>query len=185
MVLIRNSSSFIANQRNSPLLRLPAELRNRIYELVFDGTAIRVIKPTMRVRVSGFCALSSVPPTKSFSLQHSCRQIALEAFGLFVPYATFELDFKWNIDTLLEKLGPQKCHIITSIRLSQDLAIYLPDMPWAWSWMAPRTRVGEFPGLKRVYVSGVDAYLSEFMRGKMAAAVRNCFGIAHLNVIME
>jgi hypothetical protein len=44
---------------------------------------------------------------------------------------------------------------------------------------------GGVSGLKRVYVSGVDAYLSEFMRGKMAAAVRNCFGIAHLDVIME
>jgi hypothetical protein len=42
------TSRLLRNQQQSPLLRLPAELRNRIYEVVLGGQEVRLIAPKPR-----------------------------------------------------------------------------------------------------------------------------------------
>jgi hypothetical protein len=152
----------MTNQQNSPLLRLPAELRNRIYELVFDSTLL------------------------SFALQHTCHQIALEASALFISHATFVIDFRSDMDTLLKKMGPRRCHAITTFRLSRYLALHLLELKRYAGWL-PLDNSGEFPGLKWVYAPDLRALLGNEgpTREKMVAAVRSWFSIADLEVLLE
>ena len=79
IVLTANLLSFNTKQRSSSLLRLPAELRNRIYELVFDSTSLRVTNPPLKIELSNVT-------------RH------------------------------------RRCRTITTFRLSQYLALHLPEL---------------------------------------------------------
>jgi hypothetical protein len=186
IVLTANLLSFNTNQRSSLFFRLPAEPRNRIYELVFDSTSLRVIKPPLKIGAFEHHLASLVEPAKSFALQHTCHQIALEAFALFISHATFVIHFKSDMETLLKKMGPRGCHAITTFRLSQYLALHLPKLNRYAGWLS-LDNVEEFPGLKWVYAPELRALLGDKgpTREEMVAAVHSWFGIADLEVILE
>lgn len=67
----------MASQTQSPFFRLPAELRNQIYELAFQETTATVQYP------GGCCLLPS-------GILTACKQAYTEAIGLFYSNATFE-----------------------------------------------------------------------------------------------
>jgi hypothetical protein len=168
MILIRTLCSSLANQRNSLLLRLHAELRNRIYDLVYDDTKIRV----------------SQPASTSLGLLHSCRQIRHDASRMFFTRATFALDSFFDVDNLLYRFGAERCRMITTVELSKILTlrcetghkkgIRFRDLGW-------------LPGLKGAYV--VDRWVlfgdRTAKRERTVAAVRDCFHNKLLDVIFE
>ncbi|KAF2127149.1 hypothetical protein P153DRAFT_398515 [Dothidotthia symphoricarpi CBS 119687] len=71
------------NQFKSPFLRLPAELRNSIYEFVFYGSAVRLVSPCAHKDRSSKVA--------SRQFMHTCRQIRTEASTIFYAQASFDL----------------------------------------------------------------------------------------------
>jgi hypothetical protein len=86
-----NNSNLCAqrNQRESPLLRLPAELRNEIYELVFRGQRVRINNITQDDFGE---AVKTTKVWKSpLALLAACRQIKFEAFPIAYKSCTFDL----------------------------------------------------------------------------------------------
>ncbi|KAH6638014.1 hypothetical protein C7974DRAFT_451219 [Boeremia exigua] len=87
----------LTNQRNSPLLRLPPELRHRIYQYVFTGHEINIsrVQPT----IDYLHYRSSHPPNTfwsthpfRFTLNRTCRQLYHETArltSLFWTHNTF------------------------------------------------------------------------------------------------
>ncbi|EAT87658.1 hypothetical protein SNOG_05267 [Parastagonospora nodorum SN15] len=61
------------NQKRSPLLRLPAEIRYRIYELIFTGATVYVLSPHMGYETK------PIEWTATLSPISACRQIHHEA----------------------------------------------------------------------------------------------------------
>ncbi|KAH3948448.1 hypothetical protein HBH53_099490 [Parastagonospora nodorum] len=61
------------NQKRSPLLRLPAEIRYRIYELIFTGATVYVLSPHMGYETK------PIEWTATLSPIGACRQIHHEA----------------------------------------------------------------------------------------------------------
>ncbi|KAI8934130.1 hypothetical protein NX059_008886 [Plenodomus lindquistii] len=76
------------NQLHSPLLRLHAELRNKVYYFVFDGI-IAVIKPNKIEDFTICCDPNfgltgrSLPAVHSLHLATVCRQTRFETRSLF------------------------------------------------------------------------------------------------------
>ena len=111
-----NSHSTQANAKNSPLLRLPGELRNRIYE---HALADSFIEPMSYQRtVSRHPRESSNPPmSATVSLIRTCRQTRSEAEPLFFAHTTFGFDSRYDFHRFLAHVGPGKRELITSISL--------------------------------------------------------------------
>jgi hypothetical protein len=102
------------NQKNSPFLRLPPELRNKIYELALDEGTVQ-----MRRRYLA-------PP--SFLAQHdkhgpqnlvlTCRQIHHEALPLLYKLCTFVFDQGSLDNGTTWKLHRKACKRIRVMRIS-------------------------------------------------------------------
>ncbi|CAN9170675.1 unnamed protein product [Alternaria sp. RS040] len=77
-----------SNQLNSSLLRLPAELRNKIYFFTFDTNEVRLKSPVERVNPDFDC-----PPGISYplGLVQSCTQCRYEALPYFWKTTVFQL----------------------------------------------------------------------------------------------
>ncbi|KAI4644129.1 uncharacterized protein J4E78_009713 [Alternaria triticimaculans] len=70
------------NQTHSPLLHLPAELRNKIYKFVFLNTTININKLLIKKDVLG-----RYPSVRA--ILYTCRQIYIEASALSFTLCTF------------------------------------------------------------------------------------------------
>ncbi|RYO21275.1 hypothetical protein AA0111_g9708 [Alternaria arborescens] len=78
------------NQLNSPLLHLPAELRNRIYHFTFDTNEVVLILPGYK-DPPGFY---SPPPTSNpLGLAQTCTQCRYEALPYFWKTTVFQLGY--------------------------------------------------------------------------------------------
>jgi hypothetical protein len=69
-------------------LRLPAELRNRIYEYGFGDTSARIL-PRGAIRVPLHPDFSLLTRTSSSGLIFACSQTYFEALPVFYTYTTF------------------------------------------------------------------------------------------------
>ncbi|KAI4647855.1 hypothetical protein J4E93_004266 [Alternaria ventricosa] len=139
MAQITKAEATAANQLNSPLLRLPAELRNLIYHYAL-----------------GNCTLSLVPSQKSlrlfqrdmpaFPLLAVCTQIQSEA--ALLPYILNTWDIA-NRDTLylfLEKIHPRYIQAIKKLDIGPwTVALQSTGMICAW--------LEKFKGLEEVVFS--------------------------------
>ncbi|KAK5115638.1 hypothetical protein LTR85_009809 [Meristemomyces frigidus] len=88
-----------ADQSQSPLLALPPELRNRIYELTFSDTFIKLDEGT-----------------RALSLLSSCKQIRIEASGIFHSTVVLEAHTQGSAVNYLMKLSPQSLNSINEFR---------------------------------------------------------------------
>ncbi|KAB2099165.1 hypothetical protein AG0111_0g12681 [Alternaria gaisen] len=79
------------NESNSPLLCLPGEIRNRIYELAFRGENI----------------------TRN-ALLKTCKQIEYEAKPIFYSNLTVSFGQKWNLPRMVRRVEPEMLNKITS-----------------------------------------------------------------------
>jgi hypothetical protein len=141
-----NRSSTLLNQHVSPLLGLPAELRNAIYDFVLGGNdvhfttsyppSLKRLKASVMPSAEG---MTGTPSTKRpFSIMRVCRQLNVEtkplpfrlntvsgtAYGIWCPLHH-------------SRIGPQKLGPITDLTVlirKYDVAVGdvdgTPRMPW-------------------------------------------------------
>ena len=169
-------ASTLQNQLNSPLLRLPAEIRNKIYTYVSLSTTIKVIG-----------VLEDLSPNCTFYLRapgfvKSCKQIHHEATTLLYSLATF--DITNHSKGFLCNRGSNRniCSLITSIRMSGILACSVMSgheraRPWR---STPLAR--DLSGLERVYVQRV---YRGWEKVKDSAALREWLQNESLEIIFE
>ncbi|CAN9265018.1 unnamed protein product [Alternaria alternata] len=106
----------ISNQLNSPLLRLPGEIRTTIYTHVCISTTVNHGQPANGSKEG--CAF-----TQTFLL--ACSQLYAEAVKFMYSLATFDLSSRqYEVSKLLclKSLNPEYRHLITSIQVNAQFA---------------------------------------------------------------
>lgn len=67
------------------LVKLPGEIRNQIYSLVFEGlenkVTLHLVRPEYLLAQNSWNDIDSTGPSKHLGLLHVCRQTRAEAFG--------------------------------------------------------------------------------------------------------
>ncbi|KAL7776612.1 hypothetical protein CFE70_007030 [Pyrenophora teres f. teres 0-1] len=82
-----------SNRFRSPLMRLPAELRNYVYELVMgEGAEVRILYEDEIL-----CSRAESKAVKAFVLVQICRQIAKETSVMLSHRYTFEITPIMNV----------------------------------------------------------------------------------------
>ena len=107
-----------ADAKNSPLLRLPGELRNKIYGYALGDS---FIEPLLRRRTASIHARisSGRPMSHTVSLIRTCRQTRSEAESLFFSHTTFGFNFsRYDFHRFLAHVGREKRELITSIAMT-------------------------------------------------------------------
>lgn len=113
---LRNYSN-LNNQLHSPFLRLPAELRNQIYQLAFANTTIKLIFNNNDSNIPTcpgchFC--TQLRRLRGVSLLLTCRQIYIEARSFLLPNATFDVR-EIGIEGFVAEYGKEQAAQVTSI----------------------------------------------------------------------
>ncbi|KAF2162713.1 hypothetical protein M409DRAFT_26950 [Zasmidium cellare ATCC 36951] len=122
-------------QHGSGLLRLPAELRNRIYALTLnDVVAYRARKTVAYRKVHRVKA-------KAPGLLLACKQTYTEAVQLFYSQTTFLFDDKKHIHAWARKIGSERTALVKSLRLSSPMPQH---SVMASSFWDPRTALWLF-----------------------------------------
>jgi hypothetical protein len=122
----------LLNQRQSPLLRLPAELRNRIYEYTLGGNTILINpwfgKPRFRITVCD--ETSWEHPGCLVALTAVCRQIHAEA--RFVPFELncFHSHAEYASSAFWVHLTPDQKNHIRSVILKIDRKKFCLRCSW-------------------------------------------------------
>jgi hypothetical protein len=119
---ITDTDSTEQNQFNSPLLRLPGELRNTIYEYALDGRVWRVcgdneclVHGSTQTRL-----LEAIEVADACSLLRTCRQIHAEAQDLPQSLITFSSCDATNLKSWFENDGSRMAFKATRLSLAQD-----------------------------------------------------------------
>ncbi|EDU50553.1 predicted protein [Pyrenophora tritici-repentis Pt-1C-BFP] len=107
------SSILETNQLASPLLRLPSELRDRIYELVLapthpQNTALEVYT---RNPIGSRLARAYLAPLST------CCQMRAEGFVTFYSLNTFEFYSTTRVISFAATIGEAACNVVKSVRL--------------------------------------------------------------------
>jgi len=134
--LMRHSTE--RNQTASPLLRLPGELRNKIYSYVFHGRSVTISLVCLR-------GLTTPVPKTSPSLLRVCRQIHCEASSLAIELTTFRSNNADDLREWFNELPQHQRNAVASIELRgnrttlgslyehQQNRISLDDVPDWWN----------------------------------------------------
>lgn len=180
--LFVNKRSTQHNQANSPLLRLPAELRNRIYGFVFDAATMeRDLSPTSagryRVVLDGSRLLLV------------CRQTRFEARPFQRDFTYHQLSIRMqgkHMPDLVNWVGQAQCAQLVQINMFLSLASAIRRMvrgatlqgPYVRPWAASGDR--SFPSLARVVVT-YPIYLSDDAV-EIGTSLQTLFGNSALDV---
>ena len=147
------------NQLHSPLLRLPGEIRNKIYVYTFSNMYIRIYRWS-KYTYERFTALIS-----------TCSQLRYEARAIFFDHVTYRVsdtDHSW-----IKRISRLPVYqLMTYIRMHYSGVDELRKMERP-----------VFPALKRVYVSAspMGSHMSNYIPDKLRACTRN----QDLEVIFE
>ena len=136
------------NQLNSPLLRLPGEIRNRVYEYVFSGSET-VVNHLYRNRW---------PHSKKSTPVHvlaTCRQIHHEASSIFWDACIINAYFVNGLVDVEVAMRTSKCARITSLVVNENVA-------WEMSHPSPTAEtpyiLQMLPMLRKLYVQRAYAF---------------------------
>ncbi|KAF1928504.1 uncharacterized protein M421DRAFT_4976 [Didymella exigua CBS 183.55] len=153
------------NAINSPLLRLPAEIRNTIYEYIFDvadaTTLERVLSPTSTGRYRVVLSSSR--------LLHVCRQTRFEARPFQTGSTYSHLDIRIesrHLPDLVNWVGGPQCARVVEIGMFLSLAgaihRQIRRSTVQGSYTGPWSTSGDqvFPLLKRVIIT-YPTYINE------------------------
>ncbi|KAI4681739.1 uncharacterized protein J4E84_007334 [Alternaria hordeiaustralica] len=105
----------LRNQLESPLLRLPAELRNKIYVYVGAATVIQVVtrSPTP-ANAEEYTKLLKYPQP---DLLNTCNQVRQEGSYLLYKYALFDLSNCSFLAVLFHRCVDNCCERMTSVKV--------------------------------------------------------------------
>jgi len=153
------------NQRESPLLRLPAELRHRIFEYALSGHVyfIKIIE----ARFSPFGTLETVSKAadNAFVLLQVCRQIYAETALLRISLSVFSTPWPGLLHKWLGGLLEAKFNVISKIHLRFNLCPSAPPRSDYYLVSHPDHALMDFtrlPALKRIRVSFLNASSAAF-----------------------
>ncbi|KAI4685066.1 hypothetical protein J4E81_008878 [Alternaria sp. BMP 2799] len=109
----------VRNQLESPLLRLPAELRNKIYVYVGAATVIQVVtrSPTPANAEEYTKLLKYQQP----DLLNTCKQVRQEGSSLLYKYALFDLSKCSLLAVLFHRCEDNCCERMISVRVRSKL----------------------------------------------------------------
>jgi hypothetical protein len=133
LLLAKNST--LANQLNSPFLRLSAELRNRIYEVACPQSLVSLQTVTDEDFLE-LCFPRTIRSRSPFALVHTCRQIRHEPMSTFLKNTTFDLKNDTAFNTVLTDWDLRDT--VRSIKITESVAAL---MSFSWkekypSWLA-------------------------------------------------
>ncbi|KAH7081437.1 hypothetical protein BKA63DRAFT_405245, partial [Paraphoma chrysanthemicola] len=174
-----------ANQISSTLLRLPAELRNRIWRFAVGGYII-MIKQRKTVgnmafgtrrqpidltstehqcktsmidhKQGGQCETSTTSVAGLFTIGQTCRQIHAETVLLQYHFITFHFDHKDSIACFSAALTPPQLEAINTIALDpKGRFIEMITFP-RWTSFVPKSISIPFPSLNYIIVAPSGTY---------------------------
>lgn len=145
--------SSLQNQQTSPLLRLPAELRNKIYEYVFGGEHLLVYTQNKRRLVR------QKDPTRPLSrdlpeypaLTAVSRQLNTETKHMVFSHNTFGTFSECLLLSFRSVFQPWQVNCITTLHVTvSDLTIWGWEYTGGWVHSAKKVRdiLMMFPGLE-------------------------------------
>lgn len=105
-------------------MNLPPELRNIIYEMVFDSTIIHIAKKTGGPR-------TRKPAQQAPALLLSCRQTHDEATKIYYSRTTFDFDCVRRLSAWTRKIGSLRRRTVEHVRLPSP-------RPAVWTLVSPR-----------------------------------------------
>lgn len=120
--------STVSNSRDSPLLRLPPELRNRIYELTLGGLRISVDEMYLRFHkrmprktsIQSDSSTSVLPRAYSHAIclfPSTCRQIYSETATLLFELNRFYVSTSAELGAFVGNISPTQRDAITEITI--------------------------------------------------------------------
>jgi hypothetical protein len=189
--------STAANQRNSPLLRLPAELRNRVYELASRDAMVHI--KTLEDFVSQQETIND--STGVIALPLVCKQIHHEAVPrLLYLQSTFHTTPSRFAEALASNsnIGRENCKLITSLVISFGQAADLAHRARTNASLAHFIRAGgsryyeqpklfdDVPMVKKVHMLNRSPLVLPFVtRDQMVDALRKNFEQKELEITFE
>jgi hypothetical protein len=121
-------SRFSHNQKQSRLLALPAELRNKIYSHVFEGYACRLRRHSNANPETFVAVLKPEDENHCSVAEHlawtkACHQLRSEAYLLFFELTEFEsVDFQ-AFQMFVDFLNPRECYAIRNVRVQFNITL--------------------------------------------------------------
>jgi hypothetical protein len=164
------SNSSQDNQRRSPFLRLPPELRNQIYELAI-GAHVICVYPSWYLKNKQ----ESLP-----TLLHVCRQTRAETAIRFFSNASFEIESLEKLAAFKKTLDSEHCKAIRTLTL--HIYAVEPLLSALLRRKETRTDLRAFPSLEEVVVVSMEG---PFEEKDTKRAVRLCSGKAEMEVEFE
>ncbi|KAF1944057.1 hypothetical protein EJ02DRAFT_432624 [Clathrospora elynae] len=161
------------SNQNSPLLRLPPEIRNQVWELVLGGEVFRAVFTPSNLHTKYKLTSSPAEPTKEMALLRTCRQIYAEAAMMPLILNKFSFECVFEAKYVLSKLKThQRKHIAhLQFELSRPSRVSVLARSDFHRFRFPLP--GYLPGLKelRVCIFSVSA-TDETARGENERQVR-------------
>jgi hypothetical protein len=133
----------VSSNQNSPLLRLPAELRNKIWEYALGAMEFRLL-----YRSSRKIPVQPKPSEKknAFALLRVCRQIYSETAPLSFAVNSFSIRPHYRVSVAnLRRFQRYQIHQIKEIRIEMDSLV---------EWIQfDKLKLGILPELRRIRFS--------------------------------
>ena len=106
----------------SRLLKLPPELRNNIYEIVFGGIGIMRPNVDQLFRIAEMYEnngqqITTLPPATVLALALTCRQVHNEALRFYYGRNTFSFKHTYDLYRYLYMIGEERRGCIRSIEI--------------------------------------------------------------------
>jgi hypothetical protein len=158
------------NLTNSPLLRLPPELRNKIHKDIFSSAVITVRQPFMWHDIYPGANHNH---KGAIAFLETCRQVNSEVSGMYYALSTFNIEGFQVLKFPAEALPRASSGKLISIEMCA-WSMYLTSTardPHLWS------------SLKTVRLMDRAGVLHQSL-GNVVATVRTWFGIQNLEVIV-
>jgi hypothetical protein len=122
------------NAINSPLLRLPAELRNRIFTYVFSGEEYRFLgneRGPITCRISSFQhnGLGPLLVSRQLYIETAILPYKLGTFRFMFDDCYSEKEWSWYVKRLLENRPTAQIKAITSLQATE---VSWGGPQWIW-----------------------------------------------------
>jgi hypothetical protein len=140
----------VRSNQDTPLLRLPAEIRNRIWQFALGGKVYRQQHVTGNRR--GKLMPQPCERGNAFLLLRTCRQIYAETGVLPFTINTFSITSYWSLVHMFKPFRKYQCSQIEQIHIEMSNS-GLEE--WWKAWMKRQfddvDLSGRLPGLRRIY----------------------------------
>lgn len=112
----------IRKNQASPLLRLPAEIRNTIYEYAFTGRTVAVHFYSHVIRTYSPSQQSAI------GVRQVCRQIRFETRSAFYKHTSFDFGPLPYLNADIAQLNPELYNNVQSVELTLRNSYFLNEM---------------------------------------------------------